>query len=98
MGLFKTDKLQIICFQGYGTNDRLHLGGRALEDKIIDLEQKGFLALVLNTWKRFETDETKHAEIKGKAGGSITLKANTDTNGYYLINQRFKHLSRFANT
>jgi phosphatidate phosphatase APP1 len=98
MGLFKKDKLQIICFQGYGTNDRLHLRGRALEDEIIDLEQKGFLALVLNTWKRFDTDEIKHAKIKIKAGDSIALKTNTDSNGYYLINQRFEHLSRFANT
>ena len=98
MGLFKKDKLQIICFQGYGTNDRLHLRGRALEDEIIDLEQKGFLALVLNTWKRFETDEIKHTEIKIKAGDLIALNTETDSNGYYLINQSFEHLSGFTNT
>jgi phosphatidate phosphatase APP1 len=98
MGLLKKDKLQIICFQGYGTKDRLHLRGRALEDEIIDLEQKGVFALILNTWKQFETDEIKHTEIEIKAGDSITLKTETDSNGYYVINSPAEHLSNFVTT
>lgn len=97
MGLFKKDKLQIICFQGYGTNGRLHLRGRALEDERIDLQQKGFPALLWNTWKRFETDEVKHTAIRIKAGDTIALQTDTDINGYFLVNESFEHLSRFTN-
>lgn len=98
MGLFRKDKLQIICFRGYGTNHKLHLRGRALEDERIDLKKKGLFALLLNTWKRFETDEIKKARIYIKTGELITLETRTDTNGYYLVSKAADHLSRYANT
>jgi len=69
-----------------------------LEDEIINLGQKGFFALVLNTSKRFETDEIKRTKIELRTGDSITVKTETDSNGYYLINKPFEHLSSFANT
>jgi len=97
MVLFEKDKLQIICFQGYGTNERLHLRGRALEDERIDLQQKGFFSLLWNTYKRFETDEVKNTTIRIKIGSAITLKTETNTNGYYLLTETLNDLSRFAN-
>jgi phosphatidate phosphatase APP1 len=96
MGLFQKDKLQIICFRGYGTSDKLHLRGRALEDERIDLEKKGIFALLLNTWKRFETDEIKKARIHIKTGELITLETRTDINGYYLVTKAEKHLSKYT--
>jgi len=53
MGFLVKDKLQIIGFQGYGTDNMFHARGRALEDEQIDLNQKGFFALLRNSWKRF---------------------------------------------
>lgn len=97
MGLFQKDKLQIICFRGYGTTNRLYLRGRALEDERIDLEKKGFFTLVLNTWKRFETDEIKYCRIQFKTGERIVLETQTDNNGYYLLNVSVERLSNYAN-
>ena len=57
MGWFgKKDKLQLIAFQAYGTDNHFYARGRALEDENINLSEKGFFNLITNTWKRFETD------------------------------------------
>ena len=56
----RKDPLQIIGFQTYGTPDHIYARGRALEDETIDLAQKGTIQLLLNSWKRFETDEIRH--------------------------------------
>ncbi|QLG44468.1 App1 family protein [Costertonia aggregata] len=98
MGIFgKKDKLQIIAFQTYGTDTHLYLRGRALEDEGIDLAQKGFFKLFLNTWKRFETDEIKHTGIKITLPDDRTLTGTTDKNGYYLIDDTLGDLEKLTN-
>ncbi len=97
MGLLKKDKLQIIGFQGYGTENRFHARGRVLEDERIDLDQKGLFALLRNTWKRFETDEIRHTSLCIKIGDTISIKATTDRKGYYLVNEPLEQLSEYAN-
>lgn len=97
MGFFTKDKLQIIGFQGYGTENKFHARGRALEDEQIDLDQKGLFALLRNTWKRFETDEIKHTGLRIKIGQTLSLKVNTDKNGYYRVDEPLEHLSQYAN-
>ncbi|PIB30401.1 hypothetical protein BFP75_00255 [Maribacter sp. 4G9] len=97
MGLFKKDKLQIIAFNGYGTSDRFYVRGRALEDENVDLGHKGAFKLLINTWKRFETDEIKNTPIKITIGGQITLQGKTDHEGYYLVNEKVDSLSQYKN-
>lgn len=95
--MFKKDPLQIIAFQTYGTNNHLYLRGRALEDEIIDLEEKGAFNLLLNAWKRFETDEIKHAELKIKVAEDKFFYTKTDNRGYFLLDEKVDGLSNYAN-
>ena len=86
MGLFgKKDKLQIIAFQSYGTDSHLYIRGRALEDEEIDLEQKGFLQLLWNTYKRFEADEIRNTPLTITLPDNSVINGVTDDEGYYLV-------------
>lgn len=97
MNLFKKDKLQIIAFQSYGTQTHFFSRGRALEDENIDLEQKGFFNLLLNTFKRFETDEVIRTPISIKFNDGTLISSITDKEGYYLIDEQVDTLSELAN-
>lgn len=97
MGIFKKDKLQIINFQSYGSNSRLYVRGRAIEDENIDLDQKGIFNLMKNTWKRFETDEIKNAPLKITFSNGETVNGTTDGDGYYLIDENISGLQKLAN-
>ncbi|MFX0557528.1 App1 family protein [Maribacter sp. CXY002] len=97
MGIITMDKIQIIGFQSYGTRVRFYARGRALEDENIDLEQKGIFNLLLNTWKRFETDEVKNTPIKINFGDNKVVHGTTDHEGYYLIKEDFENVYQFAN-
>lgn len=99
MGIFgKKDKLQIIAFQTYGTDQHLYLRGRALEDESIDLAQKGFWKLLLNSWKRFETDEIKRTPVKVTLPDGREVSGITDRNGYYLIDDSLNDLAKLSNS
>lgn len=97
MGLFTKDKLQTIAFQSYGTQNHLYVRGRALEDEKIDLEQKGFFNLLINTFKRFETDEVVNTPISITLNNDTSISSFTDEEGYYLIDERVEKLSELAN-
>ena len=84
MGWFKKDPLQIIPFLTYGTREHLYLRGRALEDEDIDLSKKGWFNLLINSWKRFETDEIRDTTIAIKVKEEDFTLA-TDAEGYYLL-------------
>lgn len=94
---WKKDKLQIIAFNGYGTSHRFYVRGRALEDENIDLGHKGVFKLLINTWKRFETDEIKNTPIRIAIGDTIILQGKTDHEGYYLVNEQVENLSEYVN-
>ena len=85
--MFKKDPLQIIVFQTYGTRTHLYLRGRALEDEDIDLEKKGILKVFINSWKRFETDEIRYADLILKLPNEQLLRTKADAEGYFLIDQ-----------
>lgn len=97
MGIFKKDKLQLINFQSYGTANHLYIRGRALEDEDIDLDKKGIFNLMQNTWKRFETDEIRNAEINIKFHDGTLVSGRTDTEGYYLVDQAIEGLDKLSN-
>lgn len=84
MSWLKKDPLQIITFLTYGTQNHLYLRGRALEDEDVDLSQKGWFNLLINSWKRFETDEIRNTALTikfKKEHADLT----TDAEGYYLL-------------
>ncbi|WP_299117676.1 App1 family protein [uncultured Winogradskyella sp.] len=81
--MLKKDPLQIIPFLTYGTKDHLYLRGRALEDEDIDLSKKGWFNLLVNSWKRFETDEIRNTVIQINIHNT-NFELKTDAEGYYL--------------
>lgn len=87
MGWLKKDPLQIIPFNTYGTKSHLYLKGRALEDEDIDLDKKGWFNLLLNSWKRFETDEIRHTPLQIRSVGGKTINCKTDAEGYFLVDE-----------
>ena len=97
MGWLKKDPLQIILFQSYGTNSRFYIRGRALEDEIINLEDKSLWSLIINTWKRFETDEIKYTTINVKLPNGTVFKTKTDSHGYFKIDEAVNDLKTLAN-
>lgn len=98
MGWFgKKDKLQLIAFQAYGTKSHFYARGRALEDEEIDLAQKGFFKLLINSLKRFETDEIKRTPVMITLSDGRTLLGTTDKNGYFLINESLENLNELTN-
>lgn len=98
MELFgKKDKLQIIAFQTYGTQSHFYARGRALEDEEIDLADKGWFRLLINTYKRFDTDEVGHTTIETTLPDGRTMNETTDNGGYYLIDNAMEGLGVLTN-
>lgn len=96
--LGKKDKLQIIAFQSYGTDNHFYARGRALEDEEIDLSQKGFLNLLWNTYKRFETDEIRNTSVTLRLPDGRSVQGKTDTSGYYLVDESLGDLRKLTNS
>lgn len=97
MGLFKKDPWQIIAFQTYGTNTHLYVRGRAIEDEAIDLSKKGLFSLMLNNFKRFETDEVKNVPIRLTLPDGRIFDTFTDNSGYFIIDEQIENLGELAN-
>jgi len=93
----KKDPLQIIAFQSYGTDTHFFARGRALEDESIDLEEKNFWQLIVNSWKRFGTDEIKHVGLNLKLPNNKILKATTDRKGYFRVEAGLEDLKSLTN-
>lgn len=90
--MLRKDPLQIIPFSTYGTQQHLYLRGRAIEDEDIDLGDKNWWSVVVNSWKRFETDEIRETPIRFKLNSDKSIQCNTDKEGYFLIDQTLKDL------
>lgn len=97
MRLFKKDPLQIIVFQSYGTPTHLYVRGRALEDESIDLEGKHPIKLLINAFKRFETDEIKHTTLLLKLSNGRIFETDTDEEGYFLVDLTVDGLDTLTN-
>lgn len=96
--MFKKDPYQIIAFQSYGTDNHFYLRGRALEDESINLDDKGWLNLLVNTFKRFESDEIKNVEINIRLPNDLVLKAKTDNHGYFKAEESLNNLQSLTNS
>jgi phosphatidate phosphatase APP1 len=97
LGWLKKDPLQIIAFQGYGTNTHFYARGRALEDESIDLDEQHIWHLIVNTWKRFETDEIKNVGVNVQLPNNTILKGITDNKGYYKFEESLENLKALTN-
>lgn len=97
MGLFKKDPLQVIVFQSYGTPSHLYVRGRALEDESIDLEGKHPIKLLINAYKRFETDEIRNTTLLLKLPNGRIFETVTDDEGYFLVDLNIEGLDELTN-
>jgi phosphatidate phosphatase APP1 len=81
--------LMIVPYLGYGSADKLRLGGRVLEDegfapaKSADRVWRN----LVNMYKRFETDEVPGARVRARFQG-ISSEAITDNEGYFYFELR----------
>lgn len=85
---FRKDRPIIIPYISYGNNSALQLMGRALEDESIDLTHKSLLKLIINSFKRFETDEIASTTLKMELPDGRVLQTDTDDEGYYYLEVR----------
>ena len=97
MSWFKKDPLQIITFKSYGTDTHFYVRGRALEDESIDLEAQSAWHLIINTWKRFETDEIRNTLITITLPNGIIINGKTDAEGYFLIDESIESIKDIIN-
>lgn len=75
---------QIVPYRGFGTHDTLHLHGRVLKQSRFPLgEDKDTVwANMLQTWKRFETDEVPGIGVRATIGDT-SIEMVTDEEGYF---------------
>ncbi|QNM85594.1 DUF2183 domain-containing protein [Polaribacter pectinis] len=97
MGLFSKDSLQVIVFQSYGTNNHFYSRGRALEDEKINLKSSNFFKLILNSWKRFETDEIKNTALTITFSNNYKINTKTDNKGYFIVDEKIENLTNLTN-
>ncbi|WP_170234403.1 App1 family protein [Bizionia saleffrena] len=96
--MFKKDPLQIIAFQSYGTNTHFYLKGRALEDENINLENKTWINLLINSYKRLEVDEVRNTTLDIKLPNGKILKTTTDNKGYFKVKAELVGLESLTNS
>ena len=98
MPIFKKDPLQIIAFNSYGSDTHFYLRGRALEDESIDLEDKSWFRLLINTWKRLESDEIRNTPLEIKLPNGTIVKTETNYKGYFKVKADAKELLEHTNS
>lgn len=95
MVMFKKDPLHIIPFDSYGTVSKLNFKGRALEDENINLDKTSWWHLFINSWKRFETDEIRHAPLTITLPNKEAITFTSGAEGYYQVNQDYNTLESY---
>ncbi len=79
------DPLLILPYRGYANENRLYLRGRLLENEnIFDGKSDSEIRNLLDSIKRFETDEIANAELEIKIAGQ-TFEVTTDREGYFTL-------------
>ncbi|MDQ3290363.1 MAG: DUF2183 domain-containing protein [Bacteroidota bacterium] len=79
--------IQIVPYRSYGTQNRLYIKGRVLENKGIAQagDKDTVLNNLLNMYKRFESDEVINARLKIEFQGQ-THEIVSDREGYFVLN------------
>lgn len=85
------DPLQIIPYRSYMSRERLFLEGRVLEDESIFVgKSDNEIRNLLNSFKRFESDEVPGVKVEVHFNGQI-IKTQTDQEGYFIIDEKLKN-------
>jgi phosphatidate phosphatase APP1 len=84
--LHLNDPVQIVPYRSYGTNHRLYVKGRILEDKKISSasDKDTLLNNLLNMYKRFESDEVPGCRLKVSFQDKEYF-IQSDREGYFLL-------------
>lgn len=80
------DPVQIVPYRTYGTQRRMYIKGRVLEDKKITAaaDKDTIFHNLLNMYKRFESDEVPGAMLQVMLEGK-PLHVTTDKEGYFVL-------------
>lgn len=87
--LGRRDPVLILPYRGFGTEDRLWLCGRVLEDNGLGEPEDRDTAWrnVLAMYRRFETDEVPGVRLRAQYGAA-SYETTTDEEGYFEIELR----------
>lgn len=84
---------KIIPYTTYGTKQMVYLRGRVLENKNIDAKKDDTIYdLLMNTYKRFWTDERENVVVKATVEGN-RFEAITNQEGYFRIREKISPLA-----
>ncbi len=88
------DPIQIVPYVGYGNNEIIAIRGRVLEDNGIRPPEEADTSWenLLNSYRRFATDEIPEAVVKAKLG-TLESMATADDEGYFRV--QMMHEGRF---
>lgn len=79
------DPLLILPYRGFANQERIYLRGRVLENEnIFDGKSDSEIRNLLDSIKRFETDEIADALVKIEVSGQ-TFGVKTDEEGYFIL-------------
>jgi phosphatidate phosphatase APP1 len=79
----KTNPVKIISYRGFGSKERVHLKGRVLIDKGIHTDEKDTRwRNLVNTFKRFNSDEIPHAKVRVRIRESSAILM-ADQEGFF---------------
>ena len=79
------DPLIILPYRGYANDKRLFIKGRVLENEnIFDGKSESEIQNIINSFKRFETDEVPDAVVELKINNQ-TFEVTTDEEGYFTL-------------
>ncbi len=83
--MFQPDPILIIPYIGYHAPTKLYLRGRVIEDEgIQDGVDDRFIRVILNNFRRFETDEIPNAKLRLTYLNN-TYEVTTDEEGFYQL-------------
>lgn len=83
------DPIIIVPYRGYANEERLFLKGRVLEDETYwENKPDGGLANLMDSFKRFETDEIPFAQVS-IAIGQQHFQVQADHEGYFTLDTRW---------
>jgi phosphatidate phosphatase APP1 len=83
------DDLFILPYRGYANDHSFFVKGRVLEDEeLLSGKSESQIRNIIDSLKRFETDELPDAAIKMDLEGR-TLETKTDHEGYFIFNEQW---------